>query len=115
MPVKNANSVARNSIAKTLIPQAIRVMEEEYEKPDRVKLTHYWLAEKLNISNRLAFAVLAKVAQKKKLCRRFPNGPIYWDNDVITVGTALDALIGNQNQEEEKPKHKLYLVVNDEE
>ena len=112
MSAKKANSVARNSIARTLIPMAITIMEEEYEKPDRVKLTHYWLAEKLNIPNRLAFAVLAKVAQKKKLCRRFPNGPIYWDNDVVTVDFAVDNLIGNQNQEEVKPKHILYLVDN---
>lgn len=99
-----------NPIVKTYVQQAISVMEKEYHKSDRVKLTHLWLAEKLGISKHLAFAVLAKVAQKKKMCRRVPNGPIYWDNEMVQAGEILDAVIGNQNQEEDKPKHKLYLV-----
>lgn len=94
------------SIAKDHIPAALKVMEEEYVKENRVKLTHFWLAERLGITNHIAFVVLANIAQKKKFCRRIPNGPIYWDNDLIKVGELLDALVGNKQQEEPFPKHR---------
>jgi hypothetical protein len=75
------------------MPLAIQVMEEEYPKPNRVKLTHFWLAEKLGIKNVVAFALLAKVAQKNLMCRRLMNGPIYWDNDMISLGTVIELMM----------------------
>lgn len=59
---------------------ALAVMEEEFSKPlaQRQKLTHVWLAEKLGISKGLAFPLLLRLAGRKKLCQKFPAGPIYW-------------------------------------
>lgn len=87
-----ANIKRLHQVCKALMPLAIQAMEEEYVKPNRVKLTHFWLAEKLGIKNVVAFALLAKVAQKNLMCRRLMDGPIYWDNDLIEVGMVLDLM-----------------------
>jgi hypothetical protein len=78
-----------HALCRTLMPAAIEAMQKEYTKRNRVKLTHYWLAEQMGIENRVAFALLAKIAQKKILCVRLPNGPIYWDNDKLTIGDLI--------------------------
>lgn len=79
-----------HALCHTLMPKAIEAMTKEYVKPNRVKLTHYWLAEQMDIENRVAFALLAKVAQKRILCVRLPNGPIYWDNEILSIGQLMD-------------------------
>lgn len=86
-----------NAQVRELFPRAVAVLAEEYPKPDRVKLTHFWLAEKLQISKPLAFALLARVAQTQKFyCLRIPDGPIYWNNDMVKLGTVFDALMKNR-------------------
>lgn len=84
----------KKELVKTLIPSAIAIMEAEYPKPigERVKLTHVWLAEQLQVPRGVAFAVLAQVAYRCKLCVRLPEGAIYWFNDPITVGVVMDAI-----------------------
>lgn len=99
--------------AKDFVAAAIVEMEKEYVKPERSKLTHYWLAEKLGIPNHIAFVVLDKIACRKILCRRIPNGSIHWDNEMVELGVILDKIIGNHQVEEKKPKHKLQLVISE--
>lgn len=85
-------SVFITARVKELFPHAVAAMKKEYHKPDRVKLTHYWIAEQLEIPKYLAFVLLARVAQKRVFCVRMPNGPIYWDNELISVGRVMDAI-----------------------
>lgn len=87
---------------KDLIPQAIVLMAEEYNNPERGKLTHFWLAEKLGIERKVAFVLLARVAQRRKYCVRLPHGPIYWDNDLIPVGTVIDLITQNRAKHREE-------------
>jgi hypothetical protein len=72
-----------HAIATALIPIAIVKIGEEYVKPTRRKLTHFWLAEQMAIERRLAFILLEKVAKKRLFCIQLPTGPIYWDNELI--------------------------------
>ncbi len=91
----NVKSLAKKkALAKTLIPAACAVMAEEYVKPigKRIKLTHYFIAEKLQITNGVAYAVLAQVAYRRKYCLRLGDGAIYWDNEPLPVGKVMEAV-----------------------
>lgn len=94
-----ANIRSFNAQVRHYFAAAVTALAEEYPKPNRVKLTHFWLAEKLGISKPLAFALLARVAQTGKFyCLRLPNGPVYWKDDLISVGKVLDAFVSAQRQ-----------------
>lgn len=81
-----------HQICRNLMPSAQAVMEQEYVKPNRVKLTHFWLAEQLGTSKLIAFHLLQKMAKAKIKCVQTPAGPIFWDNEKLTVGKALELM-----------------------
>lgn len=78
-----------HKICYNLLPSAYVVLREERIKPNRVKLTHFWLAEQLGISKIVAFHLLIKMAKKKMWCTQMPSGPIFWDNEVLSVAEIM--------------------------
>lgn len=97
-----AKIVGLHQIARNLIPSAFALMEKEYVKPNRVKLTHFWLAKNLGTSNLIAFHLLQKMAKMRILCLQTPAGPIFWDNESLTVGRALELLEPKANEHHAK-------------
>lgn len=81
---KNLYKICRN-----LLPASHKVLLEEYVKPNRVKLTHFWLAKQLGISNLIAFHLLLLMAKKRMWCVQMPSGPIFWDNEVLSVADIM--------------------------
>lgn len=87
--------------AKTLMDAAHVLMEVEYKKPEpeRVKLTHYWLAEQMNIKNHIAYKLLILMAYKRRhFCIKLPLGPIFWDNALVPCGVVMDAISNARRQ-----------------
>lgn len=83
----DANRFNKNqSLKNKYMPQALAVLEEEFRKPlqERVKLTHIWLAAKLDISRGLAFPLLLRIAENKKFCIKYPAGPVFWKDCKFT-------------------------------
>lgn len=85
------NEQIRQNCIKLFKP-AKELLKAEYTKSDRVKLTHYWLAQQLNIPNFTAFVLLAMLARYKVYCVRIPDGPIYWDNEKVNLNEVLKTL-----------------------
>jgi hypothetical protein len=80
-------------ICRNLVPSAFKVLQEERFKSNRVKLTHFWLAEQLGISNLVAFHLLQILAKKRMWCVQMPSGPIFWENEVLPVADIMRMMI----------------------
>ena len=66
--------------------RAVAIMSEEYLREGRVKLTHFWLAEKLETERIVAFILLQKLAKRGIMCVQFPAGPIFWSDEKLPAG-----------------------------
>lgn len=94
---KQQRIIEANEQCRRLFGPAVEVLSKAYCDPARPKLTHYWLAEKLNISHYVAFRLLARVAWKKHFCIQIPTtGQIFWKDAKIPAGEVFDALVHNQ-------------------
>lgn len=87
---RRAASVER---ARLLLPQALDLLAVEYVNPDRPKLTHWWLAEKMDISQADAYQLLILCVPRCPCLTQIPNGPIFWYNELMLVGMAIDLFI----------------------
>lgn len=103
---------AEFELAKTYIGAAHEIMKEEYSKKyGRVKLTHFWIAEKLDIHPKIAFKLLILMAaHRRHFCIKLPMGPIFWDNDLIPCGVVFDA-IQNAKAESRRLDQKLLMSM----
>lgn len=72
-----------------LFEKALIALQRGYKAPMRPRLTHFWLAQQLDCTNVVSFRLLQRIARLRLFCIQFPTGPIYWDNDKLTVGEIL--------------------------
>ncbi len=75
--------------------RALLILAVEFAKPraERVKLTHFWLAEKLGVERIVAFILLEKMAGRREFCVQMPAGPIFWLDDQITLTQMTKLLV----------------------
>lgn len=100
--------------AREILPQAIAVVEEEYSKPEgiRVKLSHHLLMEKLGVSSPVAWKALAMVVKATKVCIKAPTGPIYWNNDMVGLAQVFQDMFGFKPSESDlTPNTVMFTTV----
>lgn len=71
---------------------ALKALEEEYSNPQRQKLTHSWLAWKLDIPSHVAYKLLQMCVRHSIYIVQIGTGPIYWTDAKISVGEVMDIL-----------------------
>lgn len=84
--------VKNHAKAREHLQDALRVLEEEYSNPNREKLTHIWLANRLHISSGIAYRLLIMCVPRSDYIVQFGHGPIFWTNDKLTVGEVMNIL-----------------------